>query len=82
MEAEEDVKWVEKFQERKHLRVEKMQKKQVAELQAFRVRLEGIFNEKIKQRDRKFEMYFCDYSVCLRKTGNVESNQANLLEKE
>jgi len=25
-----------------------MQKKQVAELQAFRVRLEGIFNEKIK----------------------------------
>jgi hypothetical protein len=34
-----------------------MQKKQLGELQAFRVRLEGIFNEKIKERDRKFEMY-------------------------
>lgn len=33
-----------------------MQKKQVAELQAFRIKLEGIFNEKIKERDRKFEM--------------------------
>lgn len=48
MEAEQEVKWIEKFEERKQLRVEKMQKKQVAELQAFRIRLEGIFNEKIK----------------------------------
>ena len=39
MEAEEEVKWVEKFEDKKHLRVEKMQKKQMAELQAFRVRL-------------------------------------------
>lgn len=56
LEAEEEVKWVEKFQDKKHLRVEKKQKKQAAELQAFRVRLQGIFNEKIKDRDRKFQM--------------------------
>ena len=56
MEAEQEVKWAQKFEDKKHLRIQKMQKKQVAELQAFRVRLQGIFNEKIKERDRKFEM--------------------------
>lgn len=44
MEIAEQAKWVEKVAERKQLRIEKIQKKQAAELQAFRIKLEGIFN--------------------------------------
>jgi hypothetical protein len=35
---------VEKFEEKKRMRMEKLEKKQVAELQALRVKLEGVFN--------------------------------------
>lgn len=34
--------------------MEKLEKKQLGELQAMRLKLEAIFNEKIKERDRKF----------------------------
>lgn len=54
MEANEEVKWIEKFEEKKKLRLEKLEKKQLGELQAMRLKLEAIFNEKIKERDRKF----------------------------
>jgi hypothetical protein len=39
MEAVEEVRWVERFEERKKLRMEKLEKKQLGELQAMRLKL-------------------------------------------
>lgn len=39
MEAQEELKWVEKFEEKKKLRLEKLEKKQLGELQALRLKL-------------------------------------------
>jgi hypothetical protein len=39
MEGLEDVRWVERFEEKKKLRLEKLEKKQAGELQALRLKL-------------------------------------------
>lgn len=51
------MRWNDKIEEKKKLKLEKMMKKQMSELQATRLKLEAYFNEKIKERDCKFEMY-------------------------
>lgn len=38
------------------MKIEKLNKKHLSELDVLRVKLEGMFNEKVKERDRKFEM--------------------------
>jgi uncharacterized membrane-anchored protein len=64
IEAEEEQRWGEKVEDKKQLKLEKLEKKQLGELQALRVKLEALFNEKIKERDRKFEMYPSSESAC------------------
>lgn len=60
-EKEEEAKWASKHELKQQARLEAAKKKQENELKALRVRLEAAFNEKIKERDQKFEMY----SICL-----------------
>ena len=55
-EKEEQVKWEKKFEEKKKAMVETVKRKQQGELKALRIRLEATFNEKLKERDQKFEM--------------------------
>jgi hypothetical protein len=69
---EEEARWAVRMQDKRQWKLQQLEKRQAGELQALRVKLEAVFNERIKERDRKFEMYPCQYAVCSRRTANAE----------
>ncbi len=63
-ERAEEERWAAKAREGRERRAQGLERRQAGELQALRARLEAVFNERIKERDRKFEMYACLDADC------------------
>lgn len=60
-EAEEQEKWALTCHEKKLHKVKEFKKKQLVELEAFRLKLNSSFNELLKEKEKQEEKYFVFY---------------------